>query len=200
VSSVNIGFLASGTGSNLQALLDACASGYIAAKPVVIIGNNSKSLAMQRALNAGVPVVHLSSATHADPSALDLAMRDTLLAHDVELVVLAGYNKKLGPITIDTFRNRIVNIHPGLLPDYGGEGMYGAAVHRAVLDAGESESGATVHLVDEAYDHGQVIGEARVPVLPGDTVETLAARVLEQEHRVFPDTVRKLVVQILSTR
>lgn len=195
---MRLGLLASHGGSNLQAILDACTAGDIAAEPVVVITNNSRSRAAQRATDAGVPLVHLSSATHPDPADLDEAIAGTLIGHGVDLVALAGYMKRLGPVTIDAFQGRILNVHPGLLPDFGGEGMYGERVHAAVLAAGAKESGATVHLVDEQYDHGPTVAQARVPVQPDDTVESLAARVLEQEHALYVRTLGEIAADFAA--
>jgi phosphoribosylglycinamide formyltransferase 1 len=189
---LRLGFLASHGGTNLQAILDACADGTIKAQAAVVISNNSRSAALSRARNAGVATAHLSSATHPDDGALDNAILETLRTHNVELVVLAGYMKKLGPATLAAFHNRVVNIHPALLPRHGGTGLYGEAVHNAVLDSGETESGATVHLVDGEYDHGAVVAQVVVPVIAGDTPTTLATRVLEQEHGLYVDTIRKI--------
>jgi phosphoribosylglycinamide formyltransferase-1 len=183
---------ASGGGTNLQAILDACANGSIEVKPVVVIGNNSKARAMDRARVAEVNTVHLSSVTHPDPDSLDEAILKTLVLHEVDLIALTGYMKKLGPKTISAYRNRIVNIHPGPLPLTGGVGMYGEHVHQKVLAAGLSHSAATVHLVDEEYDHGATIAEVEVPVEPGDTAETLADRVLLYEHVVYPQTLGRI--------
>jgi phosphoribosylglycinamide formyltransferase-1 len=112
--------------------------------------------------------------------------------HDVNLVILSGYMKKVGPKTLDAFRGRILNVHPALLPKYGGNGMYGHNVHAAVLAAGETETGVTIHLVDEEYDHGRIIGQAVVPVLKTDTVDSLAARVLEREKTFFVEVLQRI--------
>ena len=189
---MRLGLLASHGGSNLQAVLDACADGTISARPAVVITNNSKSRAAERAQQAGVNTVHLSSSTHPDPDELDAAILGALTQNSVDLIALAGYMKRLGPKTISTYRGLIVNIHPGLLPKYGGQGMYGERVHQAVLDSGDTESGATVHLVDEQYDHGSILAQVRVPVLPDDTVDSLAARVLQQEHTLYVRTLKLL--------
>ena len=189
---MRIGFLASGDGSNLQAMLDACADGRLAAIPAVMIGNNSKARCFERATAAGVPTVHISSLTHPDDAERDGVTLAALHAHRATIVCVAGYMKKLGPQTVAAYRNRILNIHPALLPDYGGDGMYGERVHAAVLRAGATESGASVHLVDEIYDHGPLVAQARVPVLPDDDVQTLAARVLVEEHRLYVDTLRRI--------
>ena len=189
---LRLGFLASGSGSNMQAIIDACRSGRLQAEPVVVIGNHSTSGAMKRGANAGVPTYHLSGGTHPDQDGLDQAIATALTEHDVSVVVLAGYMKLIGPLTLARFRRRILNIHPALLPAYGGHGFYGRAVHAAVLAAGEKESGVTVHVVDEVYDHGPILAQSRVPVLPADTVDSLAARVLEQEHTLYVDTLQSI--------
>jgi phosphoribosylglycinamide formyltransferase-1 len=189
---MNLGFLASGGGSNLQAIFDACKNGSLNAVPAVVIGNNSGSGALSRAAKEGIPFYHLSGKTHPDPDTLDRAILDILTGHEVDVVVLAGYMRKLGPETLRRFRGAVLNIHPALLPKFGGQGMYGIHVHEAVLAAGESESGVTIHLVDEEYDTGPIIARERVPVQPDDTPESLAARVLECEHRIYPQTLQKI--------
>jgi phosphoribosylglycinamide formyltransferase-1 len=194
--SINLGFLASHNGSNMQAIIDACksdrTSGHIDAKPCVVISNNSTSGALARARREGIPGYHLSGKTHPDPAQLDAATLDALLRHEVELVILAGYMKKLGPKTLAHYEGHILNIHPALLPKFGGQGMYGSRVHQAVLAAGEKETGVTVHLVDAEYDTGPIVAQRCLTVLPGDTVESLAARVLEQEHSLFVETIGKI--------
>ena len=187
-----IGFLASHGGSNMQAILDAIAAGTLPAQACLVICNNSSATALQRARAAGVSGLHLSSATHATPDALDQAMLDALRAHAVNLVVCAGYMRRVGARVLAAYRRRVVNIHPALLPRFGGKGMYGLHVHEAVLAAGERETGVTIHLVDEVYDHGAILAQATVPVLPGDTPEMLQARVLQTEHWLYPETLRRI--------
>ena len=189
---LQLGFLASHRGTNLQAILDACETGRLQARPRVVISNNSDSGALQRARKMGVPAAHLSTYTHPEPGALDEAILAILQAYGVEVVCLAGYMKRLGPRTLAAYRGRVLNIHPSLLPKFGGQGFYGEVVHRAVLAAGVRETGATVHLVDEEYDHGQVLDQVQVPVEPGDSVETLSARVLQQEHRLYVRTLQRI--------
>lgn len=189
---MNIGFLASHGGSNMQAIIDACKTGILSAVPVVVISNNGESRALERARNEGIPNYHLSGKTHPDPDGLDRAILDVLILHKVDVVALAGYMKKLGPKTLAHFRGRILNIHPALLPKHGGKGMYGIRVHEAVIAAGEAESGVTVHLVTEEYDRGPILAQVRVPVMPGDTPETLAERVLVQEHILYPATLQRI--------
>ena len=172
----------SGRGSNLQALLRALGPAA-PARVILVLSDRPNSGALERAREHGVPVEVLS-----DPA--DAAEWLTRLErHGTELVVLAGYLKLVPAPVIVRFRDRILNIHPALLPAFGGKGMYGHRVHEAVLASGARESGATVHLVDEAYDRGTVLGQARVPVLPDDTPDRLAARVLEVEHRLLPAAV-----------
>jgi len=176
----------------MQAILDACRSGQLDAEPRVLISNNSTSGAMDRARRAGLPAVHLSGVTHPDPGALDRAILAALRTHQVEVVCLAGYMKRLGSETLAAYRNRVLNIHPALLPGFGGDGFFGLRVHQAVLAANEAVSGATVHVVDQDYDHGPILAQRQVPVLAGDTPESLAARVLEQEHRLYPETLQRI--------
>ncbi len=189
---LQLGVLASHGGTNLQAIMDACSNGELNARVRVVISNNSRSGALVRARRANIPAMHLSSATHTDTDLLDAAIARALHQHDVEVVALAGYMKKLGPRALSAYRNRIVNIHPALLPKYGGKGMYGERVHTAVLAAGERESGATVHLVDEVYDHGAILAQETIPVMPGDTPESLAARVIECEHTLYSRTLSRI--------
>lgn len=188
-----LGFLASHRGSNLQAILDACRRGRIAADPVVVISNNRDAEALARAAAAGVPALHLGASVIPDECELDSAIAGALRGHGVDLVVLAGYMKRIGPRTLAAFPRRIVNIHPGLLPHYGGQGMYGMRVHAAVVAAGEKETGITVHLVDGEYDHGPTLAECRVAVLPGETAEALAARLLPMEHELYVETLARVV-------
>lgn len=189
---LHLGLLASHGGTNMQAIIDACQAGRLQAVPRVVISNNAGSGALERARQAGIPAVHLSSRTHADPVALDSAILATLQSHGVTLVCLAGYMRRLGPRTLAAYHHRVLNIHPALLPRFGGQGFYGERVHQAVLAAGEVESGPTVHLVDGEYDHGRVLAQRRVPVLPDDDAASLAARVLVQEHLIYPETLQRI--------
>lgn len=190
---MNLAFLASHGGSNMQAIIDAIKKGQLNANPVLCISNNSNSKALERARSEGVACKHLSSSTHPDPNDLDLAILDALNEHQTDLVILAGYMKKIGERTLAAFRGKILNIHPALLPKFGGKGMYGKRVHEAVIAAGEKESGPTVHLVDEKYDNGPILARAKVPVHPNDTPDDLAARVLKEEHRIYWQTISKII-------
>ena len=187
-----LGVLASHSGSNLQAIIDACNSGSLNAEVRVVISNNSTSMALQRAKRAGIPHYHLSGKTHPPPEQLDTAILDTLERHGVNLVMLAGYMKPLGHQTLSRYRNRVLNIHPALLPKFGGKGIYGELVHEAMLAAGERVTGVTIHIADERYDHGPIVAQCRVPVLDGDTPDSLAQRVLEREHGFLVETLEKI--------
>lgn len=172
----------SGRGSNLDALLRALGPTAPAAV-VLVLSNRADAAGLELARQRNISTEVLSDPSNA------AAWLDHLRRHRVELLVLAGYLKLVPSEVIAAFRGRILNIHPALLPRFGGKGMFGHRVHEAVLASGAQESGATVHLVDEVYDRGAVLAQARVPVLPGDTAERLASRVLEVEHRLLPAVV-----------
>jgi phosphoribosylglycinamide formyltransferase-1 len=188
---LRLGFLASHGGSNMQAIIDACTAGRLDAVPCVVISNNSDALALQRARAEGIPRYHISAASHPGTAEDDAILR-TLTAHGVDTVVLAGYMKRLGPRTLAAFRGRILNIHPALLPKHGGRGMFGKRVHEAVLADGDRVTGVTIHLADEQYDHGPILAQCEVPVLAGDTADSLAERVLRQEHRLYVETLQRI--------
>jgi phosphoribosylglycinamide formyltransferase-1 len=192
MSQLHLGFFASHGGTNMQAILDACKDGRLQAKPCVVISNNSDSTALDRARREGIPWYHLSGKTHPVRDELDTAILDRLQRHDVNLVILAGYMKLLGPLTLSEYRGRVLNIHPALLPKFGGKGMYGKAVHEAVLAAGERVTGVTIHLADEEYDHGPIVAQREVPVQEDDTTDSLAARVLKHEHKHFVETLQRI--------
>ena len=185
---LRIGVLASGEGTTLQSIIDACVLGRIKGRVVVVISNNSGSGALRRAAAAGIETFHLSSATHSSADSLDIAISDALQRARADVIFLAGYMKRLGPHTLGMFPARILNTHPALLPKFGGHGMFGLRVFEAVLAAGESESGASVHLVDAEYDTGTVVRQARIPILPEDTVESLKTRVQACEREVVVNT------------
>ncbi|MDR7473899.1 MAG: phosphoribosylglycinamide formyltransferase [Armatimonadota bacterium] len=184
---MRIGVLVSGYGSNLQALLDAAAAGapYTVA---VVIANIAGAPALERARRAGVPA-HLVEHRGRSRREFEADLLRLLREARVDLVCLAGFLRILSPWFVSHFRGRILNIHPALLPAFGGRGMYGLRVHEAVLASGALRSGCTVHLVDETVDGGPILAQATVPVLPGDTPETLAARVAQAEHRLYPEVV-----------
>jgi len=187
---LSLAVFASGGGTNLQALIDASKKGEIHGKISAVISNNSGALALSRAASNNIPAYHVSSKTLPDPLQYVRRLCDLLSGHSVNLIALAGYMKLLPVEIIKRYRSRIINIHPALLPKFGGRGMYGINVHKAVLASGDRISGATVHFVDEIYDHGAILIQRTVPVLPDDVSETLAERVLEVEHKILPDAVR----------
>ncbi len=189
---MKLGFLASHGGSNMQAIIDACKSGELNATPAVIISNNAESGALAKARYEAIPHYHLSGKTHSSPEQLDQAILDTLLAHQVDIVILAGYMKKLGEQTLNRYAGAILNIHPALLPKFGGQGMYGIHVHEAVLAADEHETGATIHLVTEEYDTGAIIAQEKVRVIHGDTPKSLQDRVLKAEHALFKSILQNI--------
>lgn len=172
----------SGRGSNMVALLDALA-GDAPAQVVVVVSDRPDAGGLARAAAHGIPTAVLRNPSDS------AEWLDLLTTHAADLVVLAGFLKLVPAAVVARYRGRIVNVHPALLPAFGGPGMYGARVHRAVLESGVSESGATVHLVDEAYDRGMILAQERVPVRAGDTPERLAERVLAAEHRLLPAVV-----------
>jgi phosphoribosylglycinamide formyltransferase-1 len=189
---VILGILASGEGTTLQAVLDACVRGELVARVGVVISNNSASGALRRAAAAGVARAHLSSKTHPEPSALDAAIKSCLEGQNVDLVVLAGFLKKLGPLTLSAYPGRILNTHPALLPRFGGSGMFGQHVHGAVLAAGDAVSGASVHMVTAEYDAGPTLGQRTVPVRLDDTPDTLAERVQAAERALLVDVIAEV--------
>lgn len=183
---LRLGILASHAGTTMQAIIDACADDRLHAEVSVVIGNNSRALALARARSHGIPASHLSSVTHPNPQERDAAILETLTGHRVDLVALAGYMKRLGPLVLSHYRGRALNTHPALLPQFGGKGMFGDNVHEAVLASGQGVSGATVHVVEGDYDTGPILSQVEVPIVEGDTPETLGARVraAEREHYV----------------
>lgn len=185
---VKISVLVSGGGTNLQALIDKTQSGELhGAEIVQVIASREGVFALERAAKAGIKGKVVKETEK---------LLEELEAEGTDLIVLAGYMKVLEPAVIEAFRRRIVNIHPSLIPKYCGKGFYGKRVHQAVIDGGESVSGATVHFVDEGVDTGEIILQREVPVEPDDTADTLAARVLKTEHVILAEGVQKVIDEI----
>ena len=176
-----LGVLLSGGGRTLQNLLDRIADGRLRATVICVLSDRPGAFGLERARRAGI-----SHATESDPERI----YDFLREHGVDLVCLAGYLRRL-PIAED-FAGQILNIHPALLPKFGGKGFYGDRVHRAVLEAGETESGCTVHFCDDSYDTGSIVLQRRVPVEADDTIDTLAARVFEAECEAYPEAIARV--------
>lgn len=187
---LRLGVLASGRGSNFNAILTSIRGGKIDADVCVLVSNKKSAGALAIASQNGIPSFFLSFKKFDSPQEYDAELCKVFTKYKVNFVVLAGYLKYLTPEFINNYKNRILNIHPALLPSFGGKGMYGHHVHSAVLQRGCKVSGVTVHLVDEIYDHGPIIMQKTVPVEEGDTEETLAARVLKVEHEIFPKALK----------
>lgn len=193
---LKLGFLASGNGSSARAILAAIKAGELAAEARLLVSNNKSAPALTFAAEEGVGA--LTIATQADPEAADARLAEALAAHGAEIIVLSGYLRQLGPRTLGRYAGRVLNIHPGPLPAFGGHGMYGRRVHEAVIAAGAAESGICIHLVDEEYDRGPVIARRSVAVEPGDTAETLEARVTGLEPGFFVETLGAIAEGRLS--
>lgn len=182
---LRIGCFASGRGSNFEALLKRIQGGDLSADIAFLITNNSGAGAVDVARKAAIPVFHISTKTVPNSADMERKMVQRVVDSKVDLLVLCGYMKSLPTAVMTTPRYGAINIHPSLLPKFGGAGFYGERVHRAVLEAKETESGVTVHRVEPIYDSGEILEQRRVAVMAGDTVEQLAARVLEQEHDLY---------------
>lgn len=190
---LRIAVFASGEGTDLQAILDACRERRIDGRVVLVISNNRNAGALERGQTAGAKAVHWSEKRAGSPERFETELKYILRDAQTELVVLAGYMKLMPRSVVKEYEGRMLNIHPALLPKFGGKGYYGMRVHEAVLEAGETESGATVHFVDAEYDHGVTFLQDSVPVLPDDTPETLRARVLDLEHRLLPAAIGRFI-------
>jgi len=193
---LNLGFLASNNGSGMRAVVAAIEAGALAAGARLAVSNKKDAPALAFARDHALQTLWLP--TLPDPRAADAALARALSDAGVELVLLSGYLRKLGPATLEAYHNRILNIHPALLPKFGGQGMYGRRVHEAVLAAGEASTGASVHLVDGEYDHGAVLAQVEVPVRPGDTAADIEARVTQAEPGLFVETLQSVVAGTLT--
>jgi phosphoribosylglycinamide formyltransferase-1 len=173
---------ASGGGTNFQSLIDRKEAGDLHVELALLIGNNKAAYAFERARKHGIPSFHIAQMQFPDESAYTAQLLSALRERGIDLIALAGYMKKIPKAVVDAYPLRIVNIHPALLPAFGGTGLYGEKVHQAVLDHGAKVSGITIHFVDEQYDHGPIIYQETVPVLDNDDAHSLAMRVLAVEH------------------
>jgi len=182
-----LGVLISGSGTNLQAIIAAIESGVLDAK-IAVISNRQEAYGLERARNAGIPAIWIDSAACSSASEYNVRIRDALLAHEVDFVVMAGYMKLLGVEVLDAFENRVVNIHPSLLPAF-----VGAAGIRDAFEYGVKVTGVTVHFANERFDEGPIIAQRSVEILPGDTLESLEARIHEVEHALYPEVLQWLV-------
>jgi len=195
---LNVAVFISGGGTNLQSLIDAASSPEFPARIALVISSSKKAYGITRAENAGIPALILRKKDFNSDSDLSSAILEALKEHSIDVICLAGYLKLVPKEIVRSYRNRILNIHPALLPKFGGKGMYGMRVHQAVLESGERVSGPTVHVVDEIYDNGEILAQREVPVIPGEDPESLQKRVLEQEHRVYPEVLKRICEEIQS--
>lgn len=184
---------ASGSGTNFQAIIDSVESGRIQAKIAGLITSKDGISAIERANKAAIPYFTIKRTHFENENQFGEAILEKLKIWEPDLIVLAGYMVKLPSSVIQQYPDSIINIHPSLLPKYGGRGYYGSRVHQAVIDAGESESGCTVHYVNEVYDEGPIIAQKKIPVLPEDTPNSLAERILKEEHKLLPAVINQLL-------
>ena len=189
---MRLAVLASHEGSTLQALIDACAAQSLDAEVVLVVSNNSKSGALRRAAAANIDTRHISTKTHGSEDTANHAIAHALADAEVDWVLLLGYMKKMGEAILSRFSGRIINTHPALLPNFGGQGFFGRKVHEAVHAAGVSMTGATLHLVGCEYDTGPVIAQIEVPVLAGDDVDAIEQRVKTAERKLLVDTLQRI--------
>ena len=190
---MNIAVFASHGGSDLQAIIDGCKSNKIGANVSVVISNNGSSMALQRANKEGIPSYHLSAKIFGSEELLAEEILKVLSKYQIDMIFLAGYMRMLHISILKKYENRVFNIHPALLPKYGGKGMYGMNVHTAVIEAKETETGVTIHRVSPEYDSGEIVAQTTVPVFKNDTPEQLAARVLEKEHEFLVEVIADIV-------
>lgn len=197
---LNLVVLCSGGGTNLQAIIDQIEARKLNAQIKAVISNNSKAGALERARNHHIPAIHLSHKQFATPEEFDQKLLSILKENQTDMLVLAGYMKMLSPVIIREYKNRIINIHPALLPSFGGPGMYGIHVHEAVIKSGVKVTGVTVHMVDEVYDHGAIVMQKTVPVMDDDTSESLAERVLQVEHQTYSEALQLFAEERVEIR
>ena len=196
---LNISVMASGGGTNFQAILDALDAGQIEnAEVKLLIASNDKAFALERAKNHGIKTVVISAKDYPDMDAKTDAILAALAEAETDLIVLAGYMSIIDPRVVREYNGRIINIHPSLIPKHCGKGMYGLKVHESVIASGDTETGATVHYVDEGVDTGEIIMQEKVPVMEGDTPEVLQKRVLETEHKILPAVIQMIAAGTLG--
>ena len=185
-----IAVFVSGGGSNFKAIHHQIIQGNILGKIVMVFSNNPNCGAIKFAEENSIPIFIINAVRYPNVHTRDESLLETCLKAEIDLICLAGFMKMLPQNIVKQYEYRILNIHPGLLPEFGGKGLYGTRVHEAVINTGKRESGATVHFVDEIYDHGPIILQKKVEVMETDTPESLAARVLKLEHELFPEVVK----------
>lgn len=186
---LRIGVLISGSGTNLQSLIDACSSGEVNGEVVLVISNRASAYGLERAKAAGILAIHLSARDYPNEESYDAELLKRLKEAKVDLVVLAGYLRVLTPVLVSAFENKMMNIHPSLIPSFCGDGFYGLNVHEAAIRRGVKLSGATVHFVDNGTDTGPIILQEAVAVETQETAESLQQKILQIEHRLLPRAV-----------
>jgi phosphoribosylglycinamide formyltransferase-1 len=196
-----IAVFVSGGGSNFEAIAQAVERGEMpGTRIVLVVSSRTDAFALKRASNHNIESKVIDPGAFPGTEQFEDALLQELANYNVDVICLAGYLRKLGTRIIARYRGRILNIHPALLPRFGGPGMYGHFVHEAVINSGERESGCTVHVVDEEFDHGPIVAQDRVPVIPGDTPERLAARILEKEHVLYPRAINMFCQNLKKER
>ncbi len=186
----HLAVLASGSGTNLQAVIDAIKNNKLKDTEIsIVISNKLNAYALERAKKEGINSIFINPSDFKTNLEFDKKIVEVLSNYCIDLIILAGYTKILSIELINTFSNKIINIHPALLPNFGGKGMYGQNVHKAVLESNTKETGCTVHYVTEEVDAGPIIAQRKVPVLSNDTIETLSNRVLQEEHKILPEAI-----------
>ena len=190
----SIAVLVSGTGTNLQAIIDAIKNGDLSNTEIsIVISNKQDAHALNRVESEGIKNIFVNPKDFSNNLDFDKKLVELISDHKVDLIVLAGYTKILTEVFINSFSNKIINIHPALLPDFGGKGMYGSKVHEAVLKSGVKESGCTVHFVTSKIDSGPIISQTKVPILKGDTIDSLSKRILKEEHKSLVEAIKKVL-------
>ena len=190
---MNIAVFASHGGSDLQAIIDGCKQDKLNATVAVVISNNGDSMALERAKRENIPAYHMSAKKYGSEDLLAEELLGVLEEYQIDMIFLAGYMRMLHVDILTKYHNRVFNIHPALLPKFGGKGMYGMNVHTAVIEAKETETGVTIHRVNAEYDSGEIVAQTKVAVMQDDTPEILAERVLEREHTFLVEVISKII-------
>ena len=189
--------LVSGSGTNLQAIINSIKSGELKNTVIsAVISNKKEAFALKRAESENIDAIFINPKDFKSAAEYDLKLIEIINQYKIDLIILAGYMKILTADFVNSFPNKIINIHPALLPDFGGKGMYGEKVHEAVLKSGVKESGCTVHFVTAEVDAGPIIFQERIPVIAGDTVDTLSKKILNEEHKLLVKAIKKVISQI----
>ncbi|PZO87235.1 MAG: phosphoribosylglycinamide formyltransferase [Micavibrio aeruginosavorus] len=194
---MKIAFLASHNGSAAKAIAEACLNGTIPARPHLLISNNENANAVSWAKELQLKTALINASNAQNP---DSAIAGLLLDHEIDIVICSGYMRLIGQETIAAVHGAILNIHPALLPKYGGKGMYGSHVHKAVFDAGDAETGATIHLVDSEYDRGRILAQKKIPVLPSDSAGDIEEKVKALEPAFYIETLQKIISGDIALR